>query len=103
MSWRRENNRRRMLRHRMVDASCSPGGHGCAKSVEDASSVSAAGEETMNAITNYRQKPDPRPVIPALGRHYAFASDLAYLIVRLTAGLMLLPHGWPKVMTAGPA
>jgi putative oxidoreductase len=44
---------------------------------------------------------DPRPVIPALGRHYSFLSDVAYLIVRVTAGLMLLPHGWMKVNTLG--
>jgi putative oxidoreductase len=44
---------------------------------------------------------EPRPVIPALGRHYPFLSDVAYLIVRVTAGLMLIPHGWPKVFTMG--
>jgi putative oxidoreductase len=44
---------------------------------------------------------DPKPVIPALGKYYAFTSDLAYLIVRVTAGLMLVPHGWPKVFTRG--
>jgi len=46
---------------------------------------------------------DPRPVVPALGRHYGFTSDLAYLIVRVTAGLMLIPHGWVKLTGAGPA
>lgn len=46
-------------------------------------------------------KAEPRPVVPALGRHYAFTSDLAYLIVRVTAGLMLIPHGWMKLTTAG--
>jgi putative oxidoreductase len=46
---------------------------------------------------------EPRPLIPALGRYYGFASDLAYLIVRVTAGLMLIPHGWPKVFTRGAA
>jgi len=50
---------------------------------------------------SYRQKPDPTPLVPALGRYYEFTSDLAYLVVRLTAGLMLLPHGWPKVFTFG--
>jgi len=39
---------------------------------------------------------DPKPVIPALGKYYGFTSDLAYLIVRVTAGLWLLPHGWVK-------
>jgi putative oxidoreductase len=44
---------------------------------------------------------EPRPVVPAMGRHYAFASDLAYLIVRVTAGLMLIPHGWMKMFGRG--
>ncbi len=46
---------------------------------------------------------DPKPVIPALGKYYAFASDLAYLIVRVTAGVMLIPHGWTKVMAGATA
>jgi putative oxidoreductase len=52
---------------------------------------------------SYRQKADPKPVVPALGYYYQFTSDLAYVIVRATAGLMLLPHGWPKVFTMGAA
>jgi uncharacterized membrane protein YphA (DoxX/SURF4 family) len=39
---------------------------------------------------------EPRPVIPALAPFYAHAPDLSWLLVRLTAGLMLLPHGIPK-------
>jgi putative oxidoreductase len=39
---------------------------------------------------------EPRPVIPALAPLYAQAPDLSWLLVRLTAGLMLLPHGIPK-------
>lgn len=50
-----------------------------------------------------RANADPTPLIPALGRHYEFTSDLAYLIVRVTAGLMLIPHGWMKVTTVGTA
>jgi putative oxidoreductase len=50
-----------------------------------------------------RAKADPKPLIPALGRHYEFTSDLAYLIVRVTAGLMLIPHGWMKVTSFGVA
>jgi len=53
------------------------------------------------ATANYGAGTDPRPVIPALGKHYGLASDLAYLIVRVTAGLMLIPHGWTKVFTNG--
>ena len=45
---------------------------------------------------------EPRPLIPALGRFYPLAADLAWVLVRATAGLMLIPHGWPKLM-AGPA
>jgi putative oxidoreductase len=40
---------------------------------------------------------DPKPIFPALGRHYAFTSDLAYLVVRVTVGLMIFWHGWVKV------
>src|SRR4051794_4333122 len=55
----------------------------------------------MSMTTIGDTTPEPRPVIPALGRHYRFTSDLAYLIVRVTAGLMLIPHGWAKVMNLG--
>ena len=48
---------------------------------------------------NGRAGSDPKPVIPSLGRYYGLTSDIAYLIVRLTVGLMLLPHGWTKVVT----
>ena len=40
---------------------------------------------------------EPRPVIPALAPLYARSSDLSYLIVRLTAGGMLLVHGIIKL------
>jgi putative oxidoreductase len=53
------------------------------------------------ATGNYGAGVEPRPLIPALGRYYGLASDLAYLIVRVTAGVMLIPHGWPKVFTSG--
>jgi putative oxidoreductase len=43
-----------------------------------------------------------RPVIPALGRVYPQATEWAYLLLRVTAGLFLLPNVWPKLM-AGPA
>ena len=46
---------------------------------------------------------DPRPLIPALAPLYARTADLAWLIVRVTAGLMLLPHGIPKVFNQGVA
>ena len=46
---------------------------------------------------NGRAGSDPRPIIPALGQHYGLASDLAYLIVRVTAGVFVFVHGWIKV------
>lgn len=55
----------------------------------------------MSTITSGDTTPEPRPLLPALGRYYKFTSDLAYLIVRVTAGLMLIPHGWPKVTVTG--
>ena len=42
---------------------------------------------------------EPRPVISALAPFYAHSSDLSYLIVRLTAGGMLLVHGVTKLTT----
>lgn len=44
----------------------------------------------------------PRPIIPALARHYPCASEWGYVLLRVTAGLMLIPHVWPKLMI-GPA
>ena len=40
---------------------------------------------------------EPRLFIPALRAFYDAVRPLSWLLVRLTAGLMLLPHGWPKV------
>ncbi len=39
----------------------------------------------------------PRLLIPALGGFYRHVEGLSYLLIRLTVGLMLVPHGWPKV------
>jgi len=44
----------------------------------------------------------PRPIIPALSKHYPCATEWAYVLLRVVAGLMLIPHVWPKLM-AGPA
>ena len=43
---------------------------------------------------------EPRPIISALGPVYDNTRDLAWLIVRLTAGGMLLVHGITKLTTA---
>jgi putative oxidoreductase len=39
-----------------------------------------------------------RLLIPQLRGFYAWAEPFSWLLIRLTAGLMLLPHGWPKLM-----
>ena len=38
----------------------------------------------------------PRLLIPGLQGFYAWAEPVSWLLVRLTVGLMLLPHAWPK-------
>src|SRR5258705_10824348 len=43
---------------------------------------------------------EPKPLIPALAPLYAHSGDLSYLIVRVTAGGMLLVHGLTKVMSS---
>ena len=39
----------------------------------------------------------PRLFIPALAPFYDAVRPLSWLLIRLTAGLMILPHGWPKI------
>jgi len=57
----------------------------------------------MSTATFANKSAEPKPLFPALGRYYGFTADLAYLIVRVTAGLMLLPHGWSKLVGPGVA
>ena len=40
----------------------------------------------------------PRLVIPQLRSFYDWAQPISWLLIRLTAGLMIIPHGWPKLM-----
>lgn len=40
----------------------------------------------------------PRLLIPGLRSFYDWAEPISWLLVRLTAGLMIIPHGWPKLM-----
>jgi putative oxidoreductase len=42
-----------------------------------------------------------RLLIPALQPFYDKAVPLSYTLIRITAGLMLLPHGIPKLFTQG--
>src|SRR5258706_14880161 len=41
---------------------------------------------------------EPKPIIPPLASFYSHTRDLGWLVVRLTAGGMLLVHGIMKVM-----
>ena len=40
----------------------------------------------------------PRLLIPQLKPFYTLVEPWSWLLIRLTAGLMLVPHGWPKLM-----
>ena len=40
----------------------------------------------------------PKLLIPQLQPFYAWVEPLSYALVRITVGLMLIPHGWPKLM-----
>lgn len=40
---------------------------------------------------------EPRLLIPALKPFYERVNPLSWLLVRVTVGLMLIPHGWPKL------
>jgi putative oxidoreductase len=40
----------------------------------------------------------PRLLIPQLKGFYVWAEPISWLLIRLTAGLMIIPHGWPKLM-----
>ena len=49
----------------------------------------------MRAI--HEPSPQPRRIIPALGALYDALSPLALPMIRVTAGLLLLPHGCQKL------
>jgi putative oxidoreductase len=55
--------------------------------------MSAIASDTRNVPTS-----EPRPIIPPLAGFYSHTRDLSWLVVRLTAGGMLLVHGIMKVM-----
>jgi len=40
---------------------------------------------------------EPRLLVPALRPFYDAVRPLSWLVIRLTAGLMIIPHGWPKI------
>ena len=42
-------------------------------------------------------------LIPSLRPFYEWAEPVSWALIRITAGLMIIPHGWPKVMAGiGP-
>ena len=46
---------------------------------------------------------ETRLVVPQLQPFYRWAEPLSWALIRITAGLMLIPHGWPKLMAGiGP-
>ncbi|MCD6042358.1 MAG: DoxX family protein [Burkholderiales bacterium] len=45
----------------------------------------------------------PKLLFPQLQSFYRCAEPLSWALIRITAGLMLIPHGWPKLMAGiGP-
>ena len=46
---------------------------------------------------------DTKLYFPGLGGIYDALADWGYPLLRITAGLMLLPHAWPKFTTFGVA
>jgi putative oxidoreductase len=55
----------------------------------------------MPALVDGSAGQPTRLLIPALRSFYDWAADISWLLIRLTAGLMLLPHGIPKVFEQG--
>ena len=45
---------------------------------------------------------EPKLLVPRLKPFYDFFEPLSWVLIRLTVGLMIIPHGWPK-LTAGVA
>lgn len=41
---------------------------------------------------------DPKPVVAGLGMLYQKYADLYWPLIRVTAGVILFTHGWPKLM-----
>jgi len=46
---------------------------------------------------------DTKLFIPALRGFYDRVVPLSYTLIRITCGLMLIPHGWPKLMQGAQA
>ena len=48
------------------------------------------------------EQAQPKLLFPQLQSFYRCAEPLSWALIRLTVGLMIIPHGWPK-LTAGVA
>ena len=55
-------------------------------------------EEHIEAPTSEPTGSHPQLLIPQLQPFYNWAEPLTWLLIRLTVGLMLLPHGIPKLL-----
>src|SRR2546430_3227062 len=57
----------------------------------------------MSTITDSRvvSAGEPKPIIPPLASFYSYTRDLSWLVVRLTAGGMLVGHRGIKGMAVG--
>ena len=44
------------------------------------------------------EKTAPRLLIPQLRGFYDWVEPLSWALIRITVGLMIIPHGWPKLM-----
>jgi putative oxidoreductase len=44
------------------------------------------------------EKTAPRLLLPGLKPFYDCVEPLSWALIRITAGLMIIPHGWPKLM-----
>ena len=45
----------------------------------------------------------PKLLFPQLQSFYRCVEPFSYVLIRITVGLMLIPHGWPKLMAGiGP-
>ncbi len=43
------------------------------------------------------ERTGPKLLIPQLKPFYDWAEPFSWLLIRLTVGLMIIPHGWPKL------
>jgi len=44
------------------------------------------------------EQAQPKLLFPRLQQYYRWVEPLSWALIRLTVGLMIIPHGWPKLM-----